>query len=36
VHAVHELFGLEGALAPPQEGMAEVTELEVRRGQRSR
>jgi glutamyl-tRNA reductase len=36
VHAMHELFGLEGALAPHEEAPAEVTELEARRRRRSR
>jgi hypothetical protein len=31
VHALHELFGLEAALAPPKEAPAEVTRLEARR-----
>jgi glutamyl-tRNA reductase len=36
VHALHELFGLEAALAPEQDAPAEVTRLEARRGQRNR
>ena len=31
VHAVHELFGLEAALAPLEEAPAEVTRLDARR-----
>jgi glutamyl-tRNA reductase len=34
VHAVHELFGLEGALAPHEEAPAEITELDARRHRR--
>jgi glutamyl-tRNA reductase len=36
VHAVHELFGLEAALAPLEDAPAEVTELDARRTRRSR
>jgi glutamyl-tRNA reductase len=36
VHALHELFGLEAALAPREDAPAEVTELETRRHRRSR
>ena len=31
VHAVHELFGLEAALAPLEDAPAEITELDARR-----
>jgi glutamyl-tRNA reductase len=36
VHALHELFGLEAALAPQAKAPAEVTELEARRQRRAR
>jgi glutamyl-tRNA reductase len=36
VHALHELFGLEAALAPLEEAPAEVTRLEARRQSRRR
>jgi glutamyl-tRNA reductase len=36
VHAVHELFGLEAALAPHEEAPAEVTRLDARRQRRAR
>jgi glutamyl-tRNA reductase len=36
VHAIHELFGLETALAPHEEGPARVAQLDVRRRQRRR
>jgi glutamyl-tRNA reductase len=36
VHALHELFGLEGALAPLEDAPAEVTRLDARRRQRGR
>jgi hypothetical protein len=36
VHALHELFGLEAALAPLEERAAEVTPLEARRRRRGR
>ena len=36
VHAVHELFGLEAALAPHEEAPAEVAELDARRQRRGR
>jgi hypothetical protein len=36
VHALHELFGLEAALAPHQEAPAEVTQLDARRQRRGR
>jgi glutamyl-tRNA reductase len=36
VHAVHELFGLEAALAPLEDAPAEVTELDARRTRRGR
>jgi glutamyl-tRNA reductase len=36
VHAVHELFGLEAALAPREDVPAEVTELSARRSRRGR
>jgi glutamyl-tRNA reductase len=36
VHALHELFGLEAALAPQKEAAAEVTQLDARRERRGR
>jgi glutamyl-tRNA reductase len=36
VHALHELFGLEAALAPLEEAPAEVTRLDARRERRGR
>ena len=36
VHAVHELFGLEAALAPHEEASAEVAQLDARRQRRGR
>ena len=36
VHAVHELFGLEAALAPLEDAPAEVTALDARRTRRGR
>jgi glutamyl-tRNA reductase len=36
VHALHELFGLEAALAPHEEAPAEVTRLDARRQSRRR
>jgi glutamyl-tRNA reductase len=36
VHAIHELFGLEAALAPHEEDPARVTRLDARRHQRRR
>jgi glutamyl-tRNA reductase len=36
VHALHELFGLEGAMAPLAEAPAEVTRLDARRRQSGR
>jgi glutamyl-tRNA reductase len=36
VHAVHELFGLEAALAPHEEAPAEVSQLDARRQRRGR
>ena len=36
VHALHELFGLEAALAPLEDAPAEVTRLDARRRHRGR
>jgi hypothetical protein len=36
VHTLHELFGLEAALAPVEDAPAEVTQLDARRQQRGR
>ena len=36
VHALHELFGLEAALAPHKEAPAEVSRLDARRQRRGR
>jgi glutamyl-tRNA reductase len=36
VHALHELFGLEAALAPHEETPAEVARLDARRQRRGR
>jgi glutamyl-tRNA reductase len=36
VHALHELFGLEAALAPRRDAPAEVTPLDARRQHRGR
>ena len=36
VHALHELFGLEAALAPHEEAPAEVARLDARRQRRGR
>jgi glutamyl-tRNA reductase len=36
VHALQELFGLEGALSPLEDSSAEVTRLDARRQRRSR
>jgi len=36
VHALQELFGLEGALSPLEDAPAEVTRLDARRQRRTR